>query len=83
MAIGFGKGIMGLTGHKFIISPSDKPHFHFENEKRFRPVGCFRDKIKKEDRALPVLVKNYRANGELDWLNLKDVILRCAEVITS
>lgn len=57
------------------------PHMHFENEERFRPVGCFKDAIKKEDRALPVLLRNYRTTGELDWRNLKDVVLKCAEEV--
>ena len=54
---------------------------HFENEEKFRPVGCFKDEIKKQNRALPVLLKNYRTNGGLDWGNLKDVVLKCAEVM--
>ncbi|KAJ7323450.1 hypothetical protein OS493_031650 [Desmophyllum pertusum] len=39
-------------------------------------VGCFKDKVNPQERALPELLFN--ARGNIDWANLKQIVERCA-----
>lgn len=54
---------------------------HCADASQYVNVGCFKDKSRKEARALPELLANYR--GNIDWNNLheheKEVVEKCAQ----
>lgn len=62
------------------LQEAKRVHPYFENERTFEPVGCFHDSMKQ--RALPLLLVNFRNNG-LDWKNLQQVVRDCAEAVKS
>ena len=43
--------------------------------RQYVPLGCYRDK--SEDKALPILVENFRGNG-INWKDMSQTIKRCA-----
>lgn len=54
---------------------------HCADASQYVKVGCFKDNSRKEARALPELLANYR--GNIDWNNLhtheKEVVEKCAQ----
>ncbi|XP_068721451.1 uromodulin-like [Montipora capricornis] len=50
--------------------------FHHTVAIEYSPLGCFKDKRPAKERALRILVKNFR--GNLDWNNLNKTVEDCA-----
>lgn len=43
--------------------------------RQYVPLGCFRDR--KDDKALPIQVENFRGNG-INWKDMSQTVKRCA-----